>query len=458
MRLKTLSITLALLYGLVLTGCTSSLRNTQLERVAKDWALVVRASQVIPVYPLSEDLQPGDILLVSTPVEEQVELYKKKGFLPLDQHLARLYPDAYMDFYQNRYLVDENSIPPGLWQQSGQDSLHRWEHAPLAAFPSYQFHVKSGSGLNLAIPVKGVPFALGLMNTGQAYGSISITDAYTFGIDNYRLYEQVQAWSRKHRDLLSYYAPAEGRQQFLRVISRVYLTGGVNIMVHNDDIKGGNLAAGDTASTDKPPVDLIGAEPVAQDSSIIGKYSGKIKAINDLAKSSTPGGNLQVVMATNRRVSLDETFARPLVIGYVGFDMPVLEGGRLGAPISTLAQLSGTKIPPPLSRPDDISLPAVLASAAHMYNALAVQATTSTQAQSVKDDLDRLSMLVPPNSPVYSQGKTFDSVLSHIDYLKMDAHNNPQHQYELEEIYKNLNTAENRRLLRKAIDCVFFGG
>ncbi|WP_157115513.1 hypothetical protein [Prosthecochloris sp. HL-130-GSB] len=37
MRLKTLSITLALLYGLVLTGCTSSLRNTQLERVTGRW-------------------------------------------------------------------------------------------------------------------------------------------------------------------------------------------------------------------------------------------------------------------------------------------------------------------------------------------------------------------------------------------------------------------------------------
>ena len=78
------AIAAALAILVLSTGCATSLRNKQLEAVAKDWALVIRASQVIPVYPLSEDLQPGDVLLVSTPIDEQVALYKKKGFLPLD--------------------------------------------------------------------------------------------------------------------------------------------------------------------------------------------------------------------------------------------------------------------------------------------------------------------------------------------------------------------------------------
>ena len=75
--------TLGVLVVLILfASCATTLRNKQLEEVAKDWALVIRASQVIPIYPLSEDLQPGDVLLVSTPIEEQVALYKEKGFLP----------------------------------------------------------------------------------------------------------------------------------------------------------------------------------------------------------------------------------------------------------------------------------------------------------------------------------------------------------------------------------------
>jgi hypothetical protein len=38
-------------------------------------------------------------------------------------------------------------------------------------------------------------------------------------------------------------------------------------------------------------------------------------------------------------VSLVETFARPLVIGYLGFDMPILDNGDLGPPIPTHAIL-----------------------------------------------------------------------------------------------------------------------
>ena len=70
-------------------SCTSWERQHQLERVAKDWCLTIRASQVIPVYPLTEDLQPGDVFLVQTPVKKQVEVYEKRGFLPLEQMLVR---------------------------------------------------------------------------------------------------------------------------------------------------------------------------------------------------------------------------------------------------------------------------------------------------------------------------------------------------------------------------------
>ena len=68
----------------VLSGCaTQKMSGDQLARVAKDWSLSIRASQVIPVYPLTEDLLPGDIFLVQTPIEEEVKAYLAKGFLPL---------------------------------------------------------------------------------------------------------------------------------------------------------------------------------------------------------------------------------------------------------------------------------------------------------------------------------------------------------------------------------------
>src|SRR5688572_3505932 len=153
--------------ALILSGCTGALRNQQLEKVAKDWALVIRASQVIPVYPLTEDLQPGDILLVSTPIEDQVRLYREKGFLPLDQHLVRLYSTDFGKFYNSRYGISDGVIPPAFWQTLDRGGKHQWALAPRAAFPTYSFSVSSGSGLNLAIPVQGVPLALGLMHAGK---------------------------------------------------------------------------------------------------------------------------------------------------------------------------------------------------------------------------------------------------------------------------------------------------
>ena len=51
------------------------------------------------------------------------------------------------------------------------------------------------------------------------------------------------------------------------------------------------------------------------------------------------GASLKVTMASDRSVSLTETFDRPLVIGFLAFDLPILDNGTLGAPVSTQAQL-----------------------------------------------------------------------------------------------------------------------
>ena len=69
-------------------GCTSP--QKEMEQVAKDWCLTIRASQVLPVYPLTEDLQPGDVFVVPKPLSQQTSVYKQKGFLPLDQLVTRL--------------------------------------------------------------------------------------------------------------------------------------------------------------------------------------------------------------------------------------------------------------------------------------------------------------------------------------------------------------------------------
>jgi len=464
------------------SGCTSALRNSQLEKVAKDWALVIRASQVIPVYPLTEDLQPGDVLLVSTPIEEQARLYKKNGFLPLDQHLVRLdsagFRDVYSSFYNARYGIDSRNVPPGKWQTVDAGGKSGWETAPHAAFPTYQFSVETGSGLNLAIPIQGVPFALGLMGSGKASGTVTIADAYTFGLDIYSLKAMMDDWAMRNRSILRSYVPHDENRHFLRVVSRVYVTGRMNVTINNDDSKGASLAGG----ADRP-VNLYGVKEGAA----VDDYNAAIKAINDVVTSNLPGGKIKIASATSRSVTLSETFSRPLVIGYIGFDMPILEGGRLGAPISTLSQLNLTPQIEAISsgRVEEFRLAALT----HMYQAL--REIKGKDADDIRSRLDALDRLLPREYPyslytLKSPGeiqkdskiiagskigeKGFRAVLAYIGQAQTtvetlsdipQARTDPALSSELQAAQAELQTIGARLytepVLQEAIDFVFFG-
>jgi hypothetical protein len=59
------------------------------EDVAKDWCKSIRAEQVIPVYPLTEDVVPGDVFLAQRSVANQQDDYNAKGFLALDDDQHR---------------------------------------------------------------------------------------------------------------------------------------------------------------------------------------------------------------------------------------------------------------------------------------------------------------------------------------------------------------------------------
>ncbi len=381
MRTRRQTVILTLLAFLVFSmGCSAPLRNKQLETVAKDWALVIRASQVIPVYPLSEDLQPGDVLLVSTPIEEQVALYKEKGFLPLDQHLVRLYSEDFPEFYRFRYGITDTTMPPGHWQKQDGNGQHNWKTAPHAAFPTYQFSVHSGSGLNLAIPIQGVPFALGLMNSRSASGTVTIADVYTYGLDNVCLESLVRQWATQNRTLLRSYEPRDGAYHFLRVVSRVYLTGRVSVTVNNDEATGAEAMAGA-----ERPVELM----LAGEGSPEEDYVKTIETINKFADEHLPGAKVKIATATSRSVTLSEEFERPLVIGYIGFDMAILKGGRLGIPISTLAQLKDERKLPASARGSVYHLAAL----SHMYTAL--QEIPDSEAGRICGRLDAADHLLP---------------------------------------------------------------
>ena len=222
-----------LMIAALLTGCSlfspKKAMTNQLENVAKDWCLTMRASQVLCVYPLSEDVQVGDIYLVNTSIPNQVKQYVQNGFLPFDMLLTRLQPVNYRAMYANAYATqDQWANIPHQWQSPPNATANNWTAAPHAAFPSYTFAVQQGQSLKLAVPVQAVPIGLSLLNSNQAHGAIEISDASTYGVDQLSLDQQVEAWAAcpTTRALLTRYAPnGPMNEHYIRVITRVYLTG-----------------------------------------------------------------------------------------------------------------------------------------------------------------------------------------------------------------------------------------
>ena len=365
---------------LLLFGCGSTKQSSgQLARVAKDWCLAIRASQIIPVYPLTEDVQPGDVYLVQVPYETQIKVYEGRGFLPLENLVTRMYPEGYASFYRNRYgIADADSFPPGVWQFPSAD----YARAPRAAFPTYGFSVSRSEGLNAAVPVQSIPVGLNLLNSASAHGSVAIKKVYTFGMPVSDVQRQILQWAAKPEgeQFLKQFdrKDKKGRPAFfLRVVNRVYMTNEVAVSLFANEAFAG---AGDVGV--KRPVELLdiskkgASEAFAEVNRIlnqpatqpaVGGGGGASPALGAPPPATQPtsqpsqplvGASIKLTMASSRSVSLTETFDRPLVIGYLAFDLPILEDGKLGAPVSTLAQLESrqpSKGHPVEFKPDDNS-------------------------------------------------------------------------------------------------------
>ncbi len=333
--------------SLLLAGCTATkLRTREVQSVAKDWVLTIRASQVIPIYPLMEDLQPGDVFLVTTPIQRQAEQYREEGFLPLDQHLARLEDLDYLAFYNRSFGTGGDCQLPDCWrfpdgatdwaEPAGQPRARGrtvWTRAPRAFFPSYNFKVLSGRGLSLALPVQSVPLGLSLMGTDAATGSVTLKDAFTYGVSLEELQAAMEPWQhlRSTKELLESQRVTAGRQIYVRIISRVYLVGGIKVSLTNDRAFGAEIKAGKAPKLEVP---ILSDQEVQQNLEKLRKAAAADPTVE-------AGGAVKIHSASGRAVSADETLDRPLVVGYLSFDFPVMEGGELGPPATTVQQLLG---------------------------------------------------------------------------------------------------------------------
>lgn len=301
-------------------------KSAQLSRVAKDWCLAVRASQVMPVYPLTQDLWPGDVFLTTTPLGGEVDLFESRGFLPLDFHLTRLPTrEPMLAFYGEKMLAGDQIAPA----KTPLGSL------PAAAFPTYSFEISRAVGMNLALPVQGVPFGFSVLGTTAATGTVTLKDARTFGLDLDALQPLLAKWEKENRALLASYGDARNGDSavYVRVIARVYQARSVVVSLADASGTGAEASAG---------IEIGEALPGTPDAgkSNAERFADLAKKLDAVAKEAF-GGKVSFVSASRHAVSLQETFPEPMTIGYLAYDCMVMPGGVLSQPMPTWQRLGG---------------------------------------------------------------------------------------------------------------------
>jgi len=355
------------LAGSVEAGANRKVRR-ELERVAKGWCETIRASQVIPVYPLTEDLEPGDVFLVQTTLQDDAVLWKKKGFLPLNDHRVRLSGIDYKKLYFDGYWKDSFSAYPhqrakrpnagtlpaqtkpgtgsvGTNPGGGSAGIGLTDlDAPRAAFPSYTFSAKSGMGLGVALPIHGLATALSFLRSEAVSGTVTIADAHTYGADLSDLYHRLNDWTQSEsvQEILSGAVDSQkGKPVLLRVVSRVYLAGGLVVSLTRSGSQGISARAGTGPAV----------SPVTAAGTVDTNYQEVLTVLDKAAagtKEVDRGGSIKFVGASESSIGMAESFDRPLVIGYLGFDVPVGPGPTLGKPVpiwSHLEELAGVVVP-----------------------------------------------------------------------------------------------------------------
>lgn len=328
------TLSIALLWATAACGSTAG-QQTQLERVARDWCQTIRASQILPAYPLTEDIQPGDVFVVPLPIARQAELFDEKGFLPLDQRVVRLHGLPFDRFYGDAYWKGTYAGAPHDrpgWSEGSPA-------APRAAFPSYTFSVQRSAGLALALPLSSVPVGLGLLGADRARGSVTLNDAYTYGVDVTSVAPLLAAWAEDPavRETLMRVATDSSDEVFLRIVTQVFLVRTLDVTVSRLSSGSAGLDAG--AAPEIALMDLSALD-VDDPAAAVAAHRIAMEALEDRISGLDAGGGLRLAQASGRSISLRETFDRPLVVGYQAFDVKIFPSGDLSAPIPSFTTLA----------------------------------------------------------------------------------------------------------------------
>jgi hypothetical protein len=128
---------------------------------------------------------------------------------------------------------------------------------------------------------------------------------------------------------------------YLRVVTRVYMVGAVDVSLIRKKAGGAGVDAGEAPTIHLVNLragdanDATATVDVNDTMARAEAYQKILDVLSNSMASAVPGGSLRIAWASGNMVSLKEKFPRLLAIGYLGFDVRILDDGSLGPLIAT---------------------------------------------------------------------------------------------------------------------------
>lgn len=255
-----------------------------------------------------------------------------------------------------------------------------FNRAPTSAFPSYTFSVDDRGALGLAIPLNSVPVALSVAGAQSATGSVVFKGASNQGLSDKVMSRLIRQWAANNKSDLGALAASSSGPTILRVISRVYSIKGATVSLTFADTSGADIragaevnapellsaseesykalitqlnkqielkkgtvvpvtpavpAAGEAESID-PDIAALQADIATinklrtqQQLGIIRRQMANLESEQKYGGYTLPGASFKLASRTARGVTMDETFPKPLAIGYLAREYLIFPSGGI---------------------------------------------------------------------------------------------------------------------------------
>ncbi len=272
----------------------------------------------------------------------------------------------------------EKSIPAKRYiAQKQLEDNHTFDRLPLVAFPGYTLAIYDAAEFATTAPLQNIAIFLGISSKSVESVSLSVKEVETYGLDAYQALSLFFAYCKRElqpsEKEYSYYSTSAppchketieiarsrlsdgptSQTMEPMMISRVYMTRSIQYTFRGDNVFGLSAVAGVTlnqAVTNQQKLqgllnnatiqkkdrktDVGDANPTYGEDVINQAHQALNElgaSLNALAKSQVPQSRFSFVSADSRGITLEETFERPLVIGYEGlFLYPLTQGDKRG--------------------------------------------------------------------------------------------------------------------------------